>query len=124
MSPPTNAHVKLNSEIKSKKSESKNSITYKTKSGNYIYYYKPEKMKLESLNLNNTDISYDGVNQLLQSNELKTLYLWKTNISNENQKDNNIKHQQLVSNEFKKLRSDVNKDLNSIVEGVKNTKVF
>jgi len=45
-------------------------------------------------------------------------------ISNENQKDNNIKHQQLVSNEFKKLRSDVNKDLNSIVEGVKNTKVF
>jgi hypothetical protein len=45
-------------------------------------------------------------------------------ISNQNQKDNNIKHQQLVSNEFKKLRSDVNKDLNSIVEGVKNTKVF
>ena len=39
-------------EIKSKKSESENSITYKTKSGNYIYYYKPEKMKLESLNLN------------------------------------------------------------------------
>jgi len=45
-------------------------------------------------------------------------------INNQNQKDNNIKHQQLVSNEFKKLRSDVNKDLNSIVEGVKNTKVF
>jgi hypothetical protein len=41
---------------------------------------------VESLNLNNTDISYDGVNQLLQSNELKTVYLWKTNISNENQK--------------------------------------
>jgi hypothetical protein len=39
-------------EIKSKKSESKNTITYKTKSGNYNYYYNPEKMKLESLNLN------------------------------------------------------------------------
>ena len=45
-------------------------------------------------------------------------------ISNQNQKDNNIKHQQLVSNEFKKLRSDVNKDLDNIVESVKNTKVF
>jgi len=41
---------------------------------------------VESLNLNKTDISYDGVNQLLQSNELKTVYLWNTNISNENQK--------------------------------------
>ncbi|WP_405567730.1 hypothetical protein [Polaribacter sp. Asnod6-C07] len=39
-------------EIKSKKSESKNTITYKTKSGNYNFYYNPEKMKLESLNLN------------------------------------------------------------------------
>ncbi len=45
-------------------------------------------------------------------------------INNQNQKDNNIKHQQLVSNEFKKLRSDVNKDLDNIVESVKNTKVF
>ena len=45
-------------------------------------------------------------------------------INNQSQKDNNIKHQQLVSNEFKKLRSDVNKDLNNIVESVKNTKVF
>jgi len=45
-------------------------------------------------------------------------------INNQNQKDNNIKHQQLISNEFKKLRSDVNKDLNSIVESVRNTKVF
>ena len=39
-------------EIKSKKSESKNTIIYKTKSGNYNFYYNPEKMKLESLNLN------------------------------------------------------------------------
>ena len=45
-------------------------------------------------------------------------------INNQNQKDNNIKHQQLVSNEFKKLRSDINKDLNDIVESVKNIKVF
>lgn len=38
--------------IKSKKNESKNTITYKTKTGNYIYYYNPEKMKLNSSNLN------------------------------------------------------------------------
>ena len=45
-------------------------------------------------------------------------------INNQNQKDNNTKHEQLVSNEFKKLRSDINKDLNDIVESVKNIKVF
>ena len=33
-------------------------------------------------------------------------------------------HQQLVSNELKKLRLDINKDLNNIVENVKNIKVF
>ena len=45
-------------------------------------------------------------------------------INNQNQKDNNIKHKQLISNEFKKLRSDINKDLDDIVESVKNIKVF
>ena len=33
-------------------------------------------------------------------------------------------HQQLISNEFSKLRSDINKDLDDIVESVKNIKVF
>ena len=45
-------------------------------------------------------------------------------INNQNQKNNNIKHEQLISNEFKKLRSDINKDLDDIVESVKNIKVF
>jgi hypothetical protein len=45
-------------------------------------------------------------------------------INNQNQKDNDTKHQQLVSNELKKLRLDMNKDLNDIVESVKNIKVF
>ena len=45
-------------------------------------------------------------------------------INNQNQKDNNKKHQQLISNEFKKLRSDINKDLDDIVESVKKIKVF
>ena len=45
-------------------------------------------------------------------------------INNQNQIDNNIKHEQLISNEFKKLRSDINKDLVDIVESVKNIKVF
>ena len=64
----------------------------------------------------------------------KTLYLLEENeelllkklkeINNQNQKDNDTKHQQLISNEFKKLRSDINKDLDDIVESVKNIKVF
>ena len=45
-------------------------------------------------------------------------------INGQNQIDNNIKHEQLISNEFKKLRSDINKDLDDIVESVKNIKVF
>ena len=45
-------------------------------------------------------------------------------INNQNQKNNNKKHQQLISDEFKKLRSDINKDLDDIVESVKNIKVF
>jgi len=44
--------------------------------------------------------------------------------NNQNQKDNDTKHQQLISDEFKKLRSDINKDLDDIVESVKNIKVF
>ena len=64
----------------------------------------------------------------------KTLYLLNENkesllkkikeINNQNQKDNDIKHEQLISNEFKKLRSDIDKDLNDIVESVKNIKIF
>ena len=45
-------------------------------------------------------------------------------INNQNQKDNNTKHERLISNEFKKLRSDINKDLDDIVESVKNIKVI
>ena len=36
----------------------------------------------------------------------------------------NIKHEKLISDEIKKLRSDINKDLDDIVESVKNIKVF
>jgi hypothetical protein len=61
-------------------------------------------------------------NKIKTSEELLLSKLKETN--NQNQTDNNIKHQQLISNEFKKLRSDINKDLNDIVESVKNIKVF
>ena len=61
-------------------------------------------------------------NKIKTNEELLLNKLKETN--NLNQKDNNIKHQQLISNEFKKLRSDMNKDLNDIVESVKNIKVF
>ena len=61
-------------------------------------------------------------NKIKTNEELLLNKLKETN--HQNQKDNNIKHEQLISNEFKKLRSDTNKDLNDIVESVKNIKVF
>ena len=61
-------------------------------------------------------------NKIKTNEELLLNKLKETN--NQNQKDNTKKHQQLISNEFKKLRSDINKDLDNIVESVKNIKVF
>ena len=61
-------------------------------------------------------------NKIKTSEELLLSKLKETN--NQNQKDNDKKHQQLISGEFKELRSDLNKDLNSIVTSVKNIKIF
>tara|TARA_Y100000114_G_C11651734_1_gene274578 strand:- start:352 stop:693 length:342 start_codon:yes stop_codon:yes gene_type:complete len=88
-----------------------------------------------------TNIRLKNIKFILHELDKKDLYLLseldskiKTNeesllkklkeINNQNQKDNNIKHEQLISNEFKKLRSDINKDLDDIVESVKSIKVF
>ena len=65
----------------------------------------------------------DELDNKIKINEESLLKKLKE-INNQNQKDNNIKHEQLISNEFKKLRSDINKDLDDIVESVKNIKVF
>ena len=65
----------------------------------------------------------DELDNKIKTNEESLLNKLKET-NNLNQKDNNIKHQQLISNEFKKLRSDINKDLDDIVESVKNIKVF
>ena len=99
--------------------------------GGYSFYLIKKLDKKTNVHLNDIKIKLHEKDLYLLSeldNKIKSseeLLLNKLKeISNQNQKDNNIKHQQLVSNEFKKLRSDVNKDLNSIVEGVKNTKVF
>ena len=65
----------------------------------------------------------DELDNKIKSNQKLILKELKE-INHQNQKDNNEKHQQLVSNELKKLRSDINKDLDNIVESVKNIKVF
>ena len=39
-------------------------------------------------------------------------------------KNIDIKHNQLVSGEMKKLRSELNKDLDDIIESIKNIKIF
>ena len=61
-------------------------------------------------------------NKIKTNEELLLKKLKETN--HQNQKDNDKKHQQLISDEFKKLRSDINKDLDDIIESVKNIKVF
>ena len=65
----------------------------------------------------------DELDNKIKTNEESLLKKLKET-NNQNQKDNDIKHEQLISNEFKKLKSDINKDLNDIVESVKNIKVF
>ena len=65
----------------------------------------------------------DELDNKIESNK-KFLLKELKELNNQNQKGNNEKHQQLISNEFKKLRSDINKDLDDIVESVKNIKVF
>ena len=99
--------------------------------GGYSLYLIKELKKKTNTHLYNLDIKlYEKSLYLLDEldNKIKTsedLLLSKIKeINNLNQKDNNIKHQQLVFNELKKLRSDINKDLDDIVESVKNIKVF
>ena len=65
----------------------------------------------------------DELDSKIKINEESLLSKLKE-INSQNQENNNEKHQQLISNEFKKLRSDMNKDLDDIVESVKNIKVF
>jgi hypothetical protein len=65
----------------------------------------------------------DELNRIKEeSNNLMVSELHK--IEKYNIKQINIKHEQLVSGEIQKLRYDLNNDLNSIVESVKNIKVF
>ena len=65
----------------------------------------------------------DEINDKIESNK-KLILKELEKLNHKNQEDNNKKHKQLISNEFKKLRSDINKDLDDIVESVKNIKVF
>ena len=65
----------------------------------------------------------DAIDNNIKINE-KILLEKLKEINHQNQKNNNKKHEQLISSEFKKLRSDINKDLDDIVESVKNIKIF
>ena len=99
--------------------------------GGYSLYLIKKVEKETNVHLNNLKIKLhekglyllDELDNKIKTNEESLLNKLKE-INKLNQKDNNIKHQQLISNEFKKLRSDINKDLDDIVESVKNIKVF
>ena len=99
--------------------------------GGYSFYLIKKLDKETNVHLNNIKVKLHEKGLYLLSeldNKIKTneesLLKELKEINNQNQKDNNIKHEQLISNEFKKLRSDINKDLDDIVESVKNIKVF
>jgi len=99
--------------------------------GGYSFYLIKKLDKKTNVHLNDIKIKLHEKDLYLLSeldNKIKineeSLLKKLKEINNQNQKDNNIKHEQLISNEFKKLRSDINKDLDDIVESVKNIKVF
>ena len=99
--------------------------------GGYSLYLIKKLDKETNVHLNNIKVKLHEKGLYLLSeldNKIKTneesLLKELKEINNQNQKDNNIKHEQLISNEFKKLRSDINKDLDDIVESLKNIKVF
>ena len=97
----------------------------------YSFYLIKKLDKETNVHLNNIKVKLhekglyllDELDNKIKTSEKSLLEKLKE-INNQNQKDNNKKHQQLISNEFKKLRSDVNKDLDDIVESVKSIKVF
>jgi cell division protein FtsX len=99
--------------------------------GGYSLYLIKKTNKETNIHLNNVKIKLhektlyllDELDSKIKANEELILNKLKE-INNQNQKNNNTKHQQLISKEFKKLRLDINKDLNDIVESVKNIKVF
>ena len=99
--------------------------------GGYSFYLIKKLDKKTNVHLNDIKIKLHEKDLYLLSeldNKIKineeSLLKKLKEINNQNQKDNNIKHEQLISNEFKKLRSDINKDLDDIVESVKSIKVF
>ena len=99
--------------------------------GGYSLYLIKELKKKTNTHLYNLDIKLyekslyllDELDNKIKTNKISLLNKLKE-LNNQNQENNNEKHQQLISNEFKKLRSDINKDLDDIVESVKNIKVF
>ena len=100
-----------------------------------LYFY--FQYRIKKLNKRIDDIS-DSINLQLDKNKSYLLEeinnkhkenirfirkeLYKTNKINTDQIDK--KHQQLVSGEMKKLKTELNKDLNDIVESVKNVKII
>ena len=99
--------------------------------GGYSLYLIKKVEKETNVHLNNLKIKLhekglyllDELDNKIKTSEKSLLEKLKET-NNQNQKDNNENHEQLISNEFKKLRSDINKDLDDIVESVKNIKVF
>jgi len=112
--------------IKSQVTENKlyllDEIGNKTTSNLDFLYKEIEKLKKEKQDEFRTYVENLINNKTKEIKDLQTLEHQK--VIKEAQSYIDELQKQLLSNEFAKLRSDVNKDLNNIVESVKNIKVF
>jgi hypothetical protein len=98
----------------------------------FYFIYLIKKLNKRIDDISNSIDSQLGKNKLYLLDELNRIKEESNNLiiselhklEKYNIKQINRKHEQLVSGEIQKLRSDLNKDLNDIVESVKNIKVF
>jgi len=99
-----------------------NSLNSKTKENLNFLYKEVERVKKQKQNEFKVYVEDLINNKTKENKDLQILEFQK--YSKETKIYIDELQQQLISNEFTKLRSDVNKDLNNIVKSVKNIKVF
>tara|TARA_R100001377_G_scaffold49974_1_gene29037 strand:+ start:205 stop:645 length:441 start_codon:yes stop_codon:yes gene_type:complete len=122
----TNLKEIITYSIKSQVTENKlyllDEIGSKSTSNLDFLYKEIEKLKKEKQDEFKTYIEDLINNKTKENRDLQILDFQKKNTETKNYIDN--LHKQLISNEFAKLKLDVNKDLNNIVNSIKNVKIF
>ena len=99
--------------------------------GGYSFYLIKKLDKKTNIHLNDIKIKLHEKDLYLLSeldNKIKineeSLLKKLKEINNQNQKDNNIKHEQLISNEFTNLRDNISKDMEDLVGRIMNSRIL